>query len=134
MEPPRAHPFNRKLVTVHDQPRIYIFSTSEQEDASVDKGSKPEKTGKEKEATAPFFGNLIENLMPADKVIKSDFVSIDQGLEDSLDTVRKKLVRRAGTKEIEGDKPSKKVVEHQRSIEERNAAQQAFCLASNHEQ
>ncbi len=127
MEPPGTHPFHRRLVTVADQPRIYILSTSEQVEAPVKQGPKVGRAGRGKEATAPFFGNLIGNLMHTDKLMKSDFVSIDQELEAGLEAVRKKLASRVSTKGIEGDAPSRKEeLKHQRFIEERNAAQQAL--------
>jgi hypothetical protein len=120
------HSFRRKIVSVGNEPRIYIVSSSEEEEPSWKQPALPDHSKVVKEAPVSFFGHHIGKLLTPGKDETEEFLPIDEELESSLEAVRKKLRRTKLTQAAEGNNALKEELKHKRFIEERNTAQEAL--------
>ena len=119
------HSFRRKIVSVDNEPRIYIISSSEEE-PSGERPALPDQRKSVKEEPVSFFGHHIGKLLTSGKTETEEFLPIDKELDSSLEAVRKKLRRTDLTPVTEGRKALEEELKHKRFIEERNTAQEAL--------
>jgi hypothetical protein len=125
-EKEERHSFRRKIVSVGNQPRIYILSSSEEEEPSGKQPALPDHRKDVKERPVSFFGHHIGKLLTPEKAETEEFLPIDQELESSLEIVRKKLRRTEPAQAAEGGIALKEELKHKRFIEERNSAQESL--------
>ena len=125
-EKEERHSFRRKIVSVGNQPRIYILSSSEEEEPSGKRPALPDHRKDVKEGPVSFFGHHIGKLLTPGKAETEEFLPIDEELESSLEIVRKKLRRTEPAQASEGRNAIKEELKHKRFIEERNSAQESL--------
>ena len=120
------HSFRRKIVSVGNEPRIYIVSSSEEEEPSGKQPVLPDHRKGVKEGPVSFFGHHIGKLLTSGKAEGEELLPIDEELESSLEIVRKKLRRTQPAQAAEGRIALEEELKHKRFIEERNSAQEAL--------
>jgi hypothetical protein len=130
------HSFRRKIVSVGNQPRIYIVSSSEEEETSGKPSALQNHQKDVKEGSVSFFGHHIGKLLSPGKAETEEFLTIDEELESSLEVVRKKLRRTVPAQASEARKAIEEELKHKHFIEERNKAQEALFdeIAQRHQE
>lgn len=127
----RGYSFGRRITSINNRPQIYIIPSSgkgesPKEPASVQMAEAAGESQKEgTERSVPLFGHRIGRLLVPDKPTAQEFLSIDQELESSLETVRKKLRSARASHTVEAE-ISPEELKHRRFIEERNRAQEVL--------
>lgn len=132
VESQKPRGFQRSIVSVDDQPRIYITPLTAELAPAEEKPPSQDPRSEHAEHGQSFFGDRIETLLfsrPEEQKVEEQarpLPSLEKALEAGLQTVEKKLERSHQAQRLRQSVLATEKAKHERFIQERNQAQETL--------